>query len=94
MEWTKPEYRIVQDEHGRGGGSASGGCVMQTTISCGRPYCTYGCQGFCLRPGEHVVTRGAYARGCICPAGANKDCENLACPRKDPMGIMSEKRQV
>lgn len=22
--------------------------------------------------------------GCICPAGANKDCENPICPRKAP----------
>lgn len=21
--------------------------------------------------------------GCICPAGANRDCENPTCPRKD-----------
>ena len=26
-----------------------------------------------------------YYIGCICPAGANKDCERPDCPRKNPM---------
>lgn len=27
--------------------------------------------------------------GCICPAGANKDCENPVCPRKAPRPFQS-----
>lgn len=48
--------------------------------------------GMELLPGEHCTRTPCVAvtlaaghsmpRGCICPPGANKDCENQFCPRK------------
>lgn len=39
----------------------------------------------CLKQMAGVGTYGTYTpppRGCICPPGANKECENQYCPRK------------
>lgn len=53
---------------------------------CGRPVlslASYGNSGEvyhfeCTRPPETKVE----ARGCVCPAGAEKTCEGAMCPRK------------
>lgn len=71
---------------------------------CGDCRCVYGCIGNCV-PGYQIPAHSPAhldktirpyvpVRGCICPAGANKDCESPVCPRKDLLGIMAEKRQV
>ena len=67
---------------------------------CGDYRCAYGCIGNCVpryqipaRPAPYKIPEykaDVPSRGCICPPGANKDCENPACPRKDPMGIVSK----
>lgn len=28
--------------------------------------------------------------GCVCPPGANKDCENPMCPRRNPAAALSQ----
>ena len=50
---------------------------------CGNVLCsTYGCQKAMagVLPSNWTYTQ--YPRGCICPPGANKECENQYCPRK------------
>jgi hypothetical protein len=36
-------------------------------------------------PGQNTLTMFGPYMGCICPPGANLQCENPMCPRKDPM---------
>jgi|688.fasta_scaffold2609017_1 hypothetical protein len=78
---------------------------MSFRYVCGNVGCANGCMGMCVpaqqlpakpAPGGELPSYRPYVpvRGCICPPGANKDCESSTCPRKDLLGIMAEKRQV
>ena len=67
---------------------------------CGAYRCAYGCIGSCVPqypfsgwPSPYKIPEyraEVPVRGCICPPGANKDCESLACPRKDLTGIVAK----
>lgn len=54
--------------------------VMQSLMQPQQPFLVYG-----LPPQQPFVWPfPSPVMGCVCPPGANRDCENPACPRKAP----------
>ena len=61
-----------------------------TTI-CGNILCAqYGCQKQMTGISQNNYTYMPPPRGCICPPGANKECENQYCPRKPVPPVSSQ----
>ena len=51
--------------------------------ACANVLCAqYGCQKQMTGISQNNYTYMPPPRGCICPPGANKECENQYCPRK------------
>ena len=51
--------------------------------ACANVLCAqYGCQKQMTGISQNNYTYMPPPRGCICPPGANKECENQCCPRK------------
>ena len=51
--------------------------------ACANVLCAqYGCQKQMAGVGQNNWAYTPPPRGCICPPGANKECENQYCPRK------------
>ena len=64
-----------------------------TTI-CGNVLCSqYGCHQLLRGQLSTIQNNWTYTqppRGCICPPGANKECENQYCPRKPVPPVSSQ----
>ena len=68
-------------------------CGLASWQTCSNANCVRG-QHFYTHPNPNyaeIFTQFQKQYGCICPPGANKDCESPACPRKSlPASALNE----